>query len=67
MEDPKNRCPYAPVGTRAWLFRQQNLCLQNAVTSNGQYSPGDRPQDTLAPFLTELFDACGVEWPGFKT
>jgi hypothetical protein len=67
MEDLKNRCPYAPIGSVAWLFRRQNLCLRDVLITDGLYSPGDPPEDSLAPFFTELFDACGEEWPGFKT
>jgi hypothetical protein len=67
VEDLKNRYPYAPLGNPAWLFRQQNPCLREVITMSGTYIPGASPQTSLAPFFNELFDACGVEWPGFRT
>jgi len=66
MEDLKNRRLYAPLGSAAWLFRDQNLYLQDVLSTHGLYTTGNPPQESLAPFFNELFDACGVEWPGFR-
>lgn len=65
MEDLKNRALYTRGGAGSWPLRAQGLCLRDILVAEGLYSPAEQPQRSLMPFFTELFDACGSEWPEF--
>jgi hypothetical protein len=63
MEDLRNRNLYNAGGS---LLGAQRLCLRDVLVSDGLYSLDEQPQESPRPFFTELFDACGAEWPEFQ-
>jgi hypothetical protein len=65
MEDLKNRALYTRGSAGWWPLGAQERCLRDILVADGLHSPAEQPQKSLMPFFTELFDACGAEWPEF--
>jgi hypothetical protein len=61
MEDARGRALYS---RHLSPFRTPRLCLQDRIVASGTHSPDGPPRQSLKPFFSAVFDACGAEWSG---
>jgi hypothetical protein len=62
MEDLKGRGVYLPTGLAPYRG-PIGSCLEDVITAEGLFTPGDPLGPALRPFFVKLFDSCGVERP----
>ncbi len=64
MENLRGRAIYVPAPAgRISSFGPHGSCLEDAVTAEGTYSPGEPLGQALKPFFAKLFDSCCVDRP----
>lgn len=63
MEDLKGRGVIDPTGRMALYRGPLGSCLEDVITYEGIYTPGEPLTAALRPFFVKLFDSCGVERP----
>jgi hypothetical protein len=63
MENLKGRGVINPSGRMALYRGPMGSCLEDIITSEGLYTPGEPVGQALRPLFVKLFDSCGVERP----